>query len=81
MALLPLYPYVTAPMFSQQGGYAELGDQLSLLAEDDVYFTLDGSDPRSHASTFEFGSLIPLGATASWTVPADKVSEVRNECS
>ena len=41
-----LYPTVDAPGFSQQGGVFELGFELAMTAEEDIHYTLDGSDPR-----------------------------------
>ena len=44
------YPNVDAPVFSQFGGHFNSGFSLSIINENaggDVYFTVDGSDPRT----------------------------------
>ena len=46
-----LFPSVDAPDFfingaNQSGGVIEAGDQLSFAADDVIYYTTDGSDPR-----------------------------------
>ncbi len=46
-ALAPLYPSVTAPVFSQHGGLVPSGFALQMQAPTGtIYYTLDGSDPR-----------------------------------
>ncbi|MBN2474814.1 MAG: lamin tail domain-containing protein [Pirellulales bacterium] len=43
----PLYPDVAAPDYSRHGGEVASGDRLSISAPSgDIYYTLDGSDPR-----------------------------------
>jgi len=60
-ALAPLYPSVTAPMFSQHGGVVPSGFTLQIQAPTGtIYYTLDCSDPRmlggavnaAHATTY-----------------------------
>ncbi|MFV2068142.1 MAG: CotH kinase family protein, partial [Pirellulales bacterium] len=41
-----LYPEVAAPEFNQHGGEIVPGFDLTMSAPGDVYYTLDGSDPR-----------------------------------
>ena len=41
-----LYPDLASPVFNQQGGEIAKGFQLIVNAPGDVYYTLDGSDPR-----------------------------------
>ena len=52
-----LYPTLEAPKFHQHGGAIASGFELSIAAVGDVYYTLDGSDPRRNA--FESGALGP----------------------
>jgi hypothetical protein len=42
-----LYPTIVAPVFSQHGGTVPSGTLLTLEGPGEVYFTLDGSDPRA----------------------------------
>ncbi len=66
-----LYPEVVAPVFNQHGGVTVPGFQLSIDAPGDVYFTLDGSDPRQSALD---GGTTPgaVSATATkYTGPVD----------
>jgi hypothetical protein len=44
-----LYPALAAPTFSQHGGAIPSGFELSIQAPGDVYYTLDGTDPRRSA--------------------------------
>ena len=44
-----LYPELAAPVFNQHGGEVAVGFELSVDAPGDVYYTLDGSDPRESA--------------------------------
>jgi hypothetical protein len=41
-----LYPQLAAPVFNQHGGSIQSGFELEIQASGQVYFTLDGSDPR-----------------------------------
>jgi len=59
--LAPLYPSITAPVFSQHGGLVASGFALQMQAPTGtIYYTLDGSDPRmpggavntGHATTY-----------------------------
>ena len=40
------YPDVWAPSFNQHGGHVPVGFELRMQASDDIYYTLDGTDPR-----------------------------------
>jgi len=40
------YPAVTAPAFSRHGGHVPVGYNLEMQASYDIYYTLDGTDPR-----------------------------------
>ena len=71
LPLLPLYPNVDAPVFSQHGGVAKVGDQVVLTANDDIYVTIDGSDPRMDAGEVQESALIASGDPAKWLVPTD----------
>ncbi|MCP4192785.1 MAG: hypothetical protein GY768_19395 [Planctomycetaceae bacterium] len=41
-----LYPTTEAPVFSQHGGPVESNFDLQMVGPGEIYFTLDGSDPR-----------------------------------
>jgi len=41
------YPAVTAPVFAQHGGLFTNGFTLTVSASQNIYYTLDGSDPRA----------------------------------
>ena len=41
-----LYPMINPPQFSHAGGEVSAGTQLALRGDGEVYFTLNGSDPR-----------------------------------
>ena len=56
-----LYPDLAAPAFSQRGGEVPAGFELTISAPGDVYFTLDGSDPRRDSFA---GGQAGIGATA-----------------
>jgi len=62
------YPNVNAPTFSvsgapQHGGYAAVGDTLSLSAgSGTIWYTLDGTEPRVPGSTPEPGDVVTLVA-------------------
>ncbi|UCG55641.1 MAG: lamin tail domain-containing protein [Phycisphaerales bacterium] len=50
-SIAPLYPSVTAPTFSQHGGYVPSGFRLYMSAPiGTIYYTLDGSDPMHGSS-------------------------------
>ncbi|MBN1466340.1 CotH kinase family protein, partial [candidate division KSB1 bacterium] len=78
-----LYPAIAAPIFSvndrlQHGGAVTSADQISIkAAEGKIYYTLDGSDPRSVSSS---GSneliLVPEEMPKHVLVPAEAVSQI-----
>jgi len=45
-----LYPAVSPPSFSQQGGVVARGFNLTMTATNTIYYTLDGSDPRVYGT-------------------------------
>jgi hypothetical protein len=52
-----LYPSLAAPVFSQHGGSFPNGFALSMTASTQIYYTLDGSDPREFGTGLVLGSL------------------------
>jgi hypothetical protein len=59
-ALAPLYPSVTAPVFSQHGGLVPSGFALQMQAPaGTIYYTLDGSEP-SRSQTAQQGTTLTL---------------------
>ncbi len=56
-----LYTSVAAPVFNQAGGTIEPGFQLTMTGAEEIYYTLDGSDPRR--GSYEAGGE-GVGATA-----------------
>jgi len=55
-----LYPALDAPVLQvngalSQGGAIAVGDVLSLVASNAVYYTLDGSDPRQFGTGRRWG--------------------------
>jgi hypothetical protein len=65
-----LYPSVAAPVFSQHGGRIALGSQLQITGTGTIYYTTDGSDPR----TYNTGGVSPQART--YTVPVTISSSV-----
>jgi len=59
-----LYPLVSAPVFNQQGGLAPRGFNLTMTATNAIYYTLDGSDPRTYGT----GAVSPAAATYSGAI-------------
>src|SRR5688572_10762895 len=66
-----LYPSVAAPGFSQYGGAVAPGYQLQITGTGTIYYTTDGSDPR----TYNTGAVSPQART--YTVPVTISSSVR----
>ncbi len=77
-----LYPNLEAPRFNQHGGRVEKGFSLTIHApRGDVYYTLDGSDPRlrggslngtaTRSEAVENSTVISEGAAAKAFVPTD----------
>jgi hypothetical protein len=59
------YPTVTAPSFSPHGGVFTGRVGVTLSADDPVYFTIDGSDPREYLTGTPAGTL-SAGAAVLW---------------
>jgi hypothetical protein len=58
-----LYPQIDAPDFNQYGGTVSNGFQLVMTASNQVYFALDGSDPRAVGGAITgtaYGGPIPI---------------------
>jgi hypothetical protein len=55
-----LYPQLDAPQLSQHGGPVPAGFALSITGPGEIYYTLDGSDPRQN--TFGPGRVEPIVA-------------------
>lgn len=71
-----LYPAIDPPVFSQHGGEAPVGFDLSLSTNTgSIYYTTDGRDPREAWTGNALGSpyLTPLNLTQSLTVKARKL--------
>jgi hypothetical protein len=68
-----LYPTTNAPVFNQHGGQVANGFQLEMTAAaPQIYYTLDGSDPR-----LEGGGINPLAILYSGQFPLAASSNVR----
>jgi hypothetical protein len=68
----PLYPVVAqAPTFSKHGGEVPFGYPLSINAPGDVYFTLDGSDPRRAEPTGPTQYLVEGTSPARFLIPSN----------
>ncbi len=68
-----LYPTVNAPTFSQFGGTITSGFALSITAgSGTIYYTLDGSDPRSLG-----GAVAPTALTYSNPIPLNQTTNVK----
>ena len=68
LAAAGLYPRLAAPQLSQYGGTIAAGFQLDVTAPGDVYYTLDGSDPRRGAGS-RFPGAGDLGRRRAYTGP------------
>lgn len=69
----PLFPNVNAPVFSQHGGQVDPGFELAIRADDQVFFTFDGSDPKLRLPTIDFDPLVKEGDALHYLVPTDDV--------
>lgn len=67
-----LYPLVDAPVFSRHGGIFTNGFSLTMTAPKNIYYTLDGRDPREYGTGNIVGTLYtgPLSPTYSVQVKA-----------
>ncbi|MGE5296969.1 MAG: lamin tail domain-containing protein, partial [Solirubrobacterales bacterium] len=78
-----LYPSVAAPVFNingtyQHGGYIDPSDALSMTGGDEIWYTLDGTDPRIAGSTPESAdevTLIAENAAKRVLVPTGQVAD------
>ncbi|MEO8353274.1 MAG: lamin tail domain-containing protein, partial [Chthoniobacteraceae bacterium] len=75
-----LYPNTAPPDFAQHGGNVPIGYQLAITAAaGDIYYTLDGSDPREIFTSNAIGTLysspVALNQTATVKVRARNGSE------
>ncbi|MGK0185493.1 MAG: hypothetical protein ACI9R3_001271 [Verrucomicrobiales bacterium] len=70
-----LYPAIDAPVFSQHGGNAPSAYQLAMTASEDavIYFTTDGSDPRTTGDPPEDTELIPESYSKNAFVPIEEI--------
>ena len=58
-----------APQFSQSGGAIPAGYSLKLMSPDgEIYYTLDGSDPRRPGEVAETGKTILAGSAEKWAL-------------
>jgi|GEM_PF-398067 len=62
-----LYPTVAAPVFSRFGGLFTNSLNLAVTAEQPVYYTLDGSDPRHYGTGAVVGTLYTTGVALTRT--------------
>ncbi len=71
------YPSVSPPGFNQHGGHVPVGFELSMQASDDIYYTLDGTDPRLPEKAGSSGGQILVAESAAKRVlvPTDEVGE------
>ncbi|MGB2863780.1 MAG: lamin tail domain-containing protein [Sedimentisphaerales bacterium] len=75
------YPNVDAPFFGVNGGYQHGGlisavDMLSMTATTGtIWYTLDGSDPRSSGTTQQATVLVPENADKRVLVPTGDISD------
>ena len=67
----PLYPEVSPPTISQPGGLATPGTEVSLSSDDDVFYTLDGLDPRGATEQVSWNPVVADDAPSQYFVPLD----------
>jgi hypothetical protein len=71
------YPEVMAPAFNQHGGHVPVGFRLTMQASQDIYYTLDGTDPRLSQKAGSGGQILVTEAAAKRVlVPTGDVPEV-----
>jgi hypothetical protein len=54
------YPNIDPPSWNQHGGYVQAGFQLEMASSRDIYYTLDGTDPRLPEKAGQSGAAFPL---------------------
>ncbi len=72
------YPDVSAPSFNRHGGHVPAGFELKIQASDDIYYTLDGTDPRlpeKAGSASEDQIFVAANAAKRVLVPAGEVAD------
>ena len=72
------YPSVNPPTFSPHGGHVPAGVSLQMQASNDVYYTLDGTDPRlpeKPTSLVSVQTLVPERATKRVLVPTQDIGD------
>ena len=72
------YPNISAPGFNQHGGYVADGFALRMDAAGDIYYTLDGTDPRKPEKARQTTAehvLVSESATKRVLAPAEDVPE------
>ncbi|MBN1508327.1 MAG: lamin tail domain-containing protein [Sedimentisphaerales bacterium] len=71
------YPDVVAPVFNLHGGHVPVGFRLEMDAPSDIYYTLDGTDPRlpRKAGSMEGQVLVAENAAKRVLVPGGGISE------
>ena len=72
------YPSLSPPTFNQHGGHVSRGFELRMQASSDIYYTLDGTDPRlpekaGHVTGAQ--TLVPENAAKRALVPAGDIAE------
>ncbi len=72
------YPSLDAPAWNQHGGHVAEGFELEMQASGDIYYTLDGTDPRLPEKAGQIvgvQTLVPENATKRFLVPTAEVDE------
>ncbi|HEX2473854.1 MAG TPA: lamin tail domain-containing protein [Lacipirellulaceae bacterium] len=71
-----LFPNVTAPSFNQRGGYVPAGFDLTIIAPaGEIWYTLDGSDPRAAGGATSATAILHNGSAID--IPAGMTVKVR----
>jgi len=60
------YPSLDAPIFSKHGGVVSNGFRVEMSASNDIYYTVDGSDPREMGSGVAVGDLYTNGVALTY---------------
>jgi len=72
------YPNINPPALNQHGGQVDNGFELQLSGSGDIYYTLDGTDPRQPEAVGSAGSTLTLVAESAAKrvlVPSDSIDE------